>query len=396
MSEREYSKLYAPCTDGVDAYRMTTHPCCECGQDFVISSKRLRRCQTTTAAAAAAAVRGNKALGCPAGILALSRRNTTHTVARDRLARFAYHVVMQSKASSNATGTEGSKEEGEEKSEEKKDDARPGNCKQGKNDDNNSSSSNSNNNNNHNGRAVCSRCRASKALIAKMHRAKARHKREVENNPFLSALNGSNPFAALHKTVPPTPRLPLDLADVSQLDAATLLPSLEQCVADVASSDLRTSVGVCRAGVSSGVMQRFAAKLHEKWMQARRQRTAAARRRPGAVYHATDNTVRLQLTFHGTSSANYDSIFRRGLVVPGSASGVPVRNGAVHGCGIYSSSSACTARFYARQTRSLLACLLIDDSSLRNPCRKVLNVNNIFVASDSAHICPLWIVSPPS
>jgi len=42
--------------------------------------------------------------------------------------------------------------------------------------------------------------------------------------------------------------------------------------------------------------------------------------------------------FHGTNIANYDSIYQRGLLVPGQGNELTILHGAVHGSGVYTAN----------------------------------------------------------
>ena len=71
----------------------------------------------------------------------------------------------------------------------------------------------------------------------------------------------------------------------------------------------------------------------------------------------------LQPALHGTNESNLTSIYSRGLLIPGSDSGVKVANGSVHGVGIYTAyvESASLSWSYARgERRPILVCGVLD------------------------------------
>eukprot|EP00055_Hartaetosiga_balthica_P011966 m.56324 g.56324 ORF g.56324 m.56324 type:complete len:303 (+) comp7796_c0_seq1:193-1101(+) len=99
------------------------------------------------------------------------------------------------------------------------------------------------------------------------------------------------------------------------------------------------------------------------------------------------DSMRLCYSFHGTPSHNFDSIFERGLLIPGSDSGVCIANGRVHGDGIYSADNITTSLYYAKGTRTILICGLVNEAS------SVSQHGNIYVCTKEAAICPLWLLN---
>eukprot|EP00056_Hartaetosiga_gracilis_P004683 m.77267 g.77267 ORF g.77267 m.77267 type:complete len:232 (+) comp11910_c1_seq1:810-1505(+) len=102
---------------------------------------------------------------------------------------------------------------------------------------------------------------------------------------------------------------------------------------------------------------------------------------------APGEDMELCFSFHGTPACNYDSIFKQGLKIPGSTSGVRVANGSVYGTGIYSSSSVTTSQYYARGTPTILVCGLVKSTST------VSEHGSIYVCKREEAICPLWVLS---
>eukprot|EP00039_Didymoeca_costata_P007648 m.102262 g.102262 ORF g.102262 m.102262 type:complete len:407 (-) comp13765_c0_seq5:1284-2504(-) len=68
------------------------------------------------------------------------------------------------------------------------------------------------------------------------------------------------------------------------------------------------------------------------------------------------------LVFHGTDPQNLASIYKRGLLIPGSQRGRDIRvaNGSAHGVGIYTAETPYISQSYAGQGRKLIACALLD------------------------------------
>jgi len=92
---------------------------------------------------------------------------------------------------------------------------------------------------------------------------------------------------------------------------------------------------------------------------------------------------KFDITFHGTSRTNYDSIFHKGLCVP-LTNGVTVKNGSAHGVGIYSSTAASYASGYSNVT-ALLVCAHCSGTGK--------SVGNVRVSFSAAHVTPIAVVS---
>lgn len=71
--------------------------------------------------------------------------------------------------------------------------------------------------------------------------------------------------------------------------------------------------------------------------------------------------------FHGTDAANYDSIFQRGLLVPGVGNSLRIAHGAAHGYGVYTANvdSAWLSKGFCRQ-QSMLVCAVIHNNEVRH------------------------------
>lgn len=87
--------------------------------------------------------------------------------------------------------------------------------------------------------------------------------------------------------------------------------------------------------------------------------------------------------FHGTSSANFASIFRRGLLVPGQGNELRVVHGAVHGQGIYTANAESPELSWGFCTdQRMLICGVIDDAT---SCEQYA-LNRQVVSAESASI----------
>ncbi|CAK9111546.1 Uncharacterized protein SCF082_LOCUS51765 [Durusdinium trenchii] len=68
-------------------------------------------------------------------------------------------------------------------------------------------------------------------------------------------------------------------------------------------------------------------------------------------------------TYHGTSVRNFNSIFKKGLLIPGYGNNLKVSHGSAHGVGIYTARHPQLSLNFANGTRSLLVCGVLDDAS---------------------------------
>jgi len=93
------------------------------------------------------------------------------------------------------------------------------------------------------------------------------------------------------------------------------------------------------------------------------------------------------LLFHGTLETNLPRIREQGLLVPSSENGITVRNGSLHGVGIYLSNSlgVMTSLGYCDRSK-LVVCAVIPHKQL------LLNRDNVYVAYHSALVLPCFLV----
>merc|ERR550532_3262879 len=71
--------------------------------------------------------------------------------------------------------------------------------------------------------------------------------------------------------------------------------------------------------------------------------------------------------FHGTNANNYNSIFQRGLLIPGHGNELQIIHGAAHGTGIYTANidAAWLSRGFCTE-QSMLVCAVIHTMSVRH------------------------------
>lgn len=107
------------------------------------------------------------------------------------------------------------------------------------------------------------------------------------------------------------------------------------------------------------------------------------RRFMSAVFAASN--AELRPAFHGTDAGNHQSIFRRGLLVPGEESGINVVHGQVHGRGVYTANvdAAWLSRGFCTQPK-MLVCAVLDSREV------VRHVGDAMVVAQSDHVVPLF------
>jgi hypothetical protein len=96
-------------------------------------------------------------------------------------------------------------------------------------------------------------------------------------------------------------------------------------------------------------------------------------------------SLKVAPALHGTSAANLDSIYQRGLLVPGQGNELQVVNGAAHGTGVYTANlnaSWLSAGFCSGP--KMLVCAVLETSEVRH-------VQDAQVVANSAHVVPLFL-----
>eukprot|EP00438_Fugacium_kawagutii_P021984 Skav217012 [mRNA] locus=scaffold1803:210423:211232:- [translate_table: standard] len=92
--------------------------------------------------------------------------------------------------------------------------------------------------------------------------------------------------------------------------------------------------------------------------------------------------------FHGTNAANYNSIFDRGLLIPGFGEGsdVPMAHGNAHGRGIYTANvdAAWLSKGFCSEA-SMLVCAVLDCGN------QVRHVGDAMVVMDPTLVIPLFL-----
>merc|ERR1719245_2102725 len=111
----------------------------------------------------------------------------------------------------------------------------------------------------------------------------------------------------------------------------------------------------------------------------------------------------LRPAFHGTHEAKHQSIFRRGLLVPGFEPDIKVENGSAHGNGIYTAklNNPMLSVGFSRGCRKLLVCGVIDDAtavdepmgrfSATAKSDRIYHVGDAMVVFDHAAVAPLFV-----
>jgi len=101
--------------------------------------------------------------------------------------------------------------------------------------------------------------------------------------------------------------------------------------------------------------------------------------------------------FHGTKIENYDSIYDRGLLVPGEGNEIKVANGSAHGRGIYTArvGNARTSRGYCQSQKRMLVCAVLDHDvtfhgnlELDTPVKHV--GDSVLVVQDPRRVVPVF------
>lgn len=101
--------------------------------------------------------------------------------------------------------------------------------------------------------------------------------------------------------------------------------------------------------------------------------------------NACSSSLKVCPAVHGTPARNFDSIFQRGLLVPGQGNELQVVNGAAHGTGIYTANlnaSWLSAGFCSEST--MLVCAVLQSSEVRH-------VQDAQVVANAAHVVPLFL-----
>merc|ERR1712072_581926 len=101
-------------------------------------------------------------------------------------------------------------------------------------------------------------------------------------------------------------------------------------------------------------------------------------------------TVELRPAFHGTDAVNHNSIFKRGLLIPGADTGVTMKNGAAHGRGVYTANvdAAWLSRGFCDSPAMLVCAVLQSDM--------VSHVGDAMVVGNYDHVVPLFIATAES
>lgn len=93
----------------------------------------------------------------------------------------------------------------------------------------------------------------------------------------------------------------------------------------------------------------------------------------------------LRPAFHGTNHANHNSIFRRGLLIPGDGNELKIAHGAAHGRGVYTANidAAWLSRGFCTAP-VMLVCGVLQTEFVRH-------IFDAMVVGKSEHVIPLFI-----
>lgn len=109
--------------------------------------------------------------------------------------------------------------------------------------------------------------------------------------------------------------------------------------------------------------------------------------------------------FHGTATSTHDSIFQKGLLIPGQDNGLRVMNGSAHGNGVYVAklSNPWLSQSFARGANKMLICGVVDDALALTQeqrlgsfqlCKESSNVRHVgdaMVVFESVRVAPLFV-----
>merc|ERR1711972_311747 len=110
-----------------------------------------------------------------------------------------------------------------------------------------------------------------------------------------------------------------------------------------------------------------------------------------AMQRASGSKKRREVTvvagFHGTSVRNHQSIFDRGLLIPGDGNDLKIVNGAAHGHGVYvAQKNAAWLSFGFCSSPKMFVCAVLDVGH-------VTYHGDAMVVAKSAHVIPLFVAS---
>lgn len=95
------------------------------------------------------------------------------------------------------------------------------------------------------------------------------------------------------------------------------------------------------------------------------------------------------LCYHGTDIKNFPSIYQKGLLVPGSDTGIKVVNGSAFGKGIYLATSPSVSLGYVRpyDANEMIVCAACIGSSF-----VTTDTGSVLVITKSSHVLPMFVV----
>lgn len=104
---------------------------------------------------------------------------------------------------------------------------------------------------------------------------------------------------------------------------------------------------------------------------------------------------RMLPVYHGTDPKNFQSIFSRGLLIPGKANGLRVENGSAHGLGIYTAvlDNPWLSHSYCRGGGVLLVCACLEGG--KNSDAHLKRVGGALVIFDPDRVIPMLVAHDP-
>lgn len=104
----------------------------------------------------------------------------------------------------------------------------------------------------------------------------------------------------------------------------------------------------------------------------------------GDIPSSVNRRTKIYPGFHGTDASNHQSIFDRGLLIPGQGNELQVIHGAAHGQGVYTANvdAAWLSEGFCTEPR-ILICAVLDLGCVTFP-------GDAMVVSSSAHVVPLF------
>lgn len=122
------------------------------------------------------------------------------------------------------------------------------------------------------------------------------------------------------------------------------------------------------------------------------------------AFHQNAGFDHLVPSFHGTNVSLHDSIFKRGLLIPGQGNDLRVLHGSAHGLGIYTALSPWLSKGFCTAPHMLVCGVLDESRRVGDSCRMgsfsvsrqsemIRHVGSAVVVFDSCRVAPLFEAS---